>query len=87
MAPNTKNTQILKAKHFVKGHGFTSELFKSVKVEIDSNLNEGDILIRTIYLGMDPCKFLPLWCAKTRPPLSVALIMNIIIFGRADQPS
>ena len=56
MVPNIKNNRILRAKYFVKGEGFTRDLFKSDTVEIDSQLNEEEVLIRTLYIALDPCK-------------------------------
>ncbi|GJJ69511.1 hypothetical protein EMPS_01857 [Entomortierella parvispora] len=54
MAPNTKNTHIVRASHLAKGQTFDVSLFKSENVEIDSTLNEGEVLIRSLYLALDP---------------------------------
>ncbi|KAG0040140.1 hypothetical protein BGZ83_002643 [Gryganskiella cystojenkinii] len=54
MAPITENKRIVRANYSVHGNGFTTDLFKSETVEIDSKLNDGDVLIRSLYLAHDP---------------------------------
>jgi len=55
MAPST-NTRILRAKHLTKAEVFTKDHLKTVQVEFDSTLNEGEILVRNLYLSLDPCR-------------------------------
>ncbi|KAG0040755.1 Prostaglandin reductase 2, partial [Gryganskiella cystojenkinii] len=54
MTPTNKNTRILRAKHVVKGQGFTRELFKSDVVDVNTTLQENEVLIRTLYVALDP---------------------------------
>jgi len=58
MSPNSKNNRIVRTNYLAKGQAFNTSLFKADTVEIDSTLNEGDVLIRTLYLAHDPCKLL-----------------------------
>ncbi|KAF9291325.1 hypothetical protein BGZ68_004413 [Mortierella alpina] len=53
MAPST-NTRIVRAKYVARGDSFTHENFRTETVPLDHNLKEGDVLIRNIYLALDP---------------------------------
>lgn len=55
MTPST-NTRILRAKYIAKDEAFAKDHLKTVHVEFDSSLNEGEILVRNLYLSLDPCK-------------------------------
>ncbi|GJJ69425.1 hypothetical protein EMPS_01771 [Entomortierella parvispora] len=53
MAPST-NTRVLRAKHIAKDEAFSKDDLKIVHVEFDATLNEGEILVRNLYLSLDP---------------------------------
>ncbi|KAG0250600.1 hypothetical protein BG011_008215 [Mortierella polycephala] len=53
MAP-INNTRVVRAKYIAKGDSFTNENFKTETVPVDTNLNDGEILLRNLYLGLDP---------------------------------
>ncbi|KAF9946138.1 hypothetical protein BGZ70_003387, partial [Mortierella alpina] len=53
MAPST-NTRIVRAKYVARGDSFTHENFRTETVPLDHNLKQGDVLIRNIYLALDP---------------------------------
>ncbi|KAG0207192.1 hypothetical protein BGX28_001530, partial [Mortierella sp. GBA30] len=53
MAPIT-NTRVVVAKHVETGESFALDNVRTETVELNTSLDEGDILIRNIYLGLDP---------------------------------
>ncbi|KAF9422661.1 hypothetical protein BGZ76_003747, partial [Entomortierella beljakovae] len=53
MTVNT-NTRIVRAKFIAPGETLSTANFKTETVKVDTNLNEGEILIRNIYLALDP---------------------------------
>ncbi|KAF9562306.1 hypothetical protein EC968_005335 [Mortierella alpina] len=53
MAPIT-NTRIVRAKYITRGHSFTHENFRTEIVPLEHDLKEGDVLIRNIYIALEP---------------------------------
>lgn len=58
------NTRIIRAKAVGQGEDFSEENFKIETVELDTTLNDGEILVRNLYISLDPCK----------PPFSLLLL-------------
>ncbi|KAF8947681.1 hypothetical protein BGZ46_005503, partial [Entomortierella lignicola] len=54
MAPITTTTRVVRAKYLAPGENFSLGHFKTETVKVDTQLNEGDVLIRNIYLALDP---------------------------------
>ncbi|KAG0306156.1 hypothetical protein BGZ98_002864 [Dissophora globulifera] len=48
------NARVVRAKYVPKGEAFSNENFKTETVELDTQLNDGEILIRNLYLSLDP---------------------------------
>ncbi|KAF9168906.1 hypothetical protein BGX21_001165 [Mortierella sp. AD011] len=53
MAPIT-NTRVVRAQHLAHGEDFSAANFGTDTVELDTQLKEGDILVRNLYAGLDP---------------------------------
>jgi NADPH-dependent curcumin reductase CurA len=50
------NTRIIRAKAVDQGEDFSEENFKIETTELDATLNDGEILVRNLYISLDPCK-------------------------------
>lgn len=50
------NTRIIRAKAVGQGEDFSEENFRTETVELDVTLNDGEILLRNLYISLDPCK-------------------------------
>ncbi|KAI1320255.1 hypothetical protein EDD11_001470 [Mortierella claussenii] len=48
------NTRVLCAKHIAKGEHLTAANFRVESVQIDKTIQDGEILLRNIYLPLDP---------------------------------
>ncbi|KAF9345065.1 hypothetical protein BGX26_003582 [Mortierella sp. AD094] len=53
MAP-ISNTRVVRAQYVAQGEKFTAANAKTETIQLDTQLNDGDVLIRNIYLGLDP---------------------------------
>ncbi|KAF9900632.1 hypothetical protein BX616_002544 [Lobosporangium transversale] len=53
--PPITNTRIVRIKLIPARGKFTTDLVKTETVELDIQLNDGEILIRNLYLALDPC--------------------------------
>ncbi|KAF9345064.1 hypothetical protein BGX26_003581 [Mortierella sp. AD094] len=52
MAPNS-NTRIVRAQYVAQGEKFTAANVKTETIQLDTQLNDGDVLIRNLYVGLD----------------------------------
>lgn len=74
------NTRIIRAKVVGQGEDFSEENFKIETTELDATLNDGEILVRNLYISLDPCKsvaiqllyivILRVPCPQSRPGLT-----------------
>ncbi|KAK3820237.1 MAG: hypothetical protein J3Q66DRAFT_368243 [Benniella sp.] len=48
------NTRIIRAKVVGQGEDFSEENFKIETTELDATLNDGEILVRNLYISLDP---------------------------------
>ncbi|KAF9082720.1 hypothetical protein BGX27_004412, partial [Mortierella sp. AM989] len=53
MAPIT-NTRVVRVQHVAQDESFSAANVKTETVQLDTKLNDGEVLIRNLYLALDP---------------------------------
>ncbi|KAF9937250.1 hypothetical protein BGZ65_001637 [Modicella reniformis] len=76
------NTRIIRAKGVGKGEDFSEENFKTETVEFDSTLKDGEILVRNLYISLDP--FIRLGFEGQDPKTSPYLNQTVAAVGISE---
>ncbi|KAI8599371.1 hypothetical protein EDD21DRAFT_355518 [Dissophora ornata] len=76
--PTLTNTRALRARLFAKTDIMTTDNFKIESVELNTDLQNGEILLRNLYLAIDPMLF------EEDNPMAGAVAETVTGFGIAE---
>lgn len=51
------NTRVIRTHYIHRGEQFSADFVKTETIPLSTDLNDGGIIVRNLYLALDPCSF------------------------------